>query len=460
MNKAIVLVAVAIVAAAGISAFALMSSDSGEVTPIVQEPIAEKPAIVEEEVSILDTKSFPAPTTIAQSMMAAQPAPNVTIGDDGKIYVLYQDTVNEETNIFLKTSTDNGKSFSTPVRVNLLDGNVALDGRVAPTIQLGDNGEVYVIWANSRHEPNMFMGNYRQLVFTQSFDDGKSFQPSIIIGAEELASGKYFQHMSIDSHGGIHMAWLDGPAKMNATGYMEKDESRDRGVRYTQSLDGGVTFETTKLIDANACPCCNVQTAADGEGNVYISWRKVFGSGDTQVRDMVVATSTDGGKTFSDPVKINDDGFQFKGCVHVGAPMAIDSTGTLHIVWYTGATDHQGMYYATSTDNGQNFSEPMPILTGDWVPPQRIYIAVDNDDIVWLTWEDATGLSANEKTWRYGDTKAMIYTAQIIDGELFKSDNPINVSDGKSPAIDSSNGLVSIIWTETDNSVKIVTNEN
>jgi hypothetical protein len=31
-------------------------------------------------------------------MKAAQPAPNVTIGDDGKIYVLYQDTVNEETN--------------------------------------------------------------------------------------------------------------------------------------------------------------------------------------------------------------------------------------------------------------------------------------------------------------------------------------------------------------------------
>ena len=97
MNKAIVLVAVAIVVAAGISAFALMSSDSGEVTPIVQEPIAEKPVIVEEEVSILDTNnSFPAPTTIAQSMMAAQPAPNVTIGDDGKIYVLYQDTVDEK----------------------------------------------------------------------------------------------------------------------------------------------------------------------------------------------------------------------------------------------------------------------------------------------------------------------------------------------------------------------------
>ena len=102
MNKVIVMVAIAVVAVVGISAFALMSSESGPLpAPVVQEPI-----ILEEEISILDTNSFSAPTTIAQSMKAAQPAPNVTIGDDGKIYVLYQDTVNEQTNIFLKTSTD------------------------------------------------------------------------------------------------------------------------------------------------------------------------------------------------------------------------------------------------------------------------------------------------------------------------------------------------------------------
>ena len=88
MNKVIAIAAVAIVAAIGISAFALMSSESGEVTINVQQPVTDKPEVVEEEVSILETKSFPAPTTIAQSMIAAQPAPNVTIGDDGKIYVL------------------------------------------------------------------------------------------------------------------------------------------------------------------------------------------------------------------------------------------------------------------------------------------------------------------------------------------------------------------------------------
>jgi len=54
----------------------------------------------------------------------------------------------------------------------------------------------------------------------------------------------------------------------------------------------------------------------------------------------------------------------------------------------------------------------------------------------------------------------MIYTAQIIDGELFKSNNPINVSGGKSPVIDSSNGLVSIVWADDDNSIKITTNND
>ena len=77
------MIAIAVVAAVGISAFALISENTGEVTPVVQEQV-----VFEEEISILDTTNpFSAPTTIAQSMKAAQPAPNVTIGDDGKIYV-------------------------------------------------------------------------------------------------------------------------------------------------------------------------------------------------------------------------------------------------------------------------------------------------------------------------------------------------------------------------------------
>ena len=59
------MVAIAVVAAVGISAFVLMYSESGPLpTPVVQEPV-----VLEEEISILDTTNpFSAPTTIALFM--------------------------------------------------------------------------------------------------------------------------------------------------------------------------------------------------------------------------------------------------------------------------------------------------------------------------------------------------------------------------------------------------------
>ena len=398
---------------------------------------------------------FTKPVNVMQSGPDSQPAPNVAINDSGKIFVIYSSTKNDVTNLYVKTSIDAGKIFSIPVRVNSIDGNVVLDGRVAPSITFGNDGQVYALWANSTPEPNLFMGVYRTLVFAQSVDGGKSFLPSIQITANELPSGKFFQNMVVSGDGTIHVAWLDSPAKNNGTGYLESDKSRASTVKYSQSVDGGKSFLTTLALDENPCPCCTVELAADVENNVYVSWRKVFGDGETQVRDMVVVSSSDSGKTFSSPVKISEDNFNFNGCVHVGAPMQVDSKGNLHVVWYTGKENAPGIYYATSTDHGQSFSLPIPMLTSDWVPPQRVYLAIDDRDTTWITWEDATDHSTNEKVWRYGDTKAMIYAAKITsDGVITKFDQSVTVEEGKSPAIASGNNLVSIVWAGVDNSIQ------
>ena len=416
-----------------------------------------------QEVSQISISStFSEPVKISQSVDEAQPAPNITISDDGKIYVLYQDSVVNEigTNLYLKTSTNNGKSFSEPIRVNSIEGNVALDGRVPPAISLGENNQVFVLWANQTEEPEMRMGVYRQLIFATSLDDGQTFPSSMQIKTD-LPAGKYFQDMMLSNDGTIHVAWLNGPSKLNEEGNLVKDKSRPRTLEYTQSTDGGKTFETTKSLMDNPCPCCNVQVAADDD-NVYVSWRAQFPNGEDKpaIRDMVIASSTDNGKTFSDPVRISEDNFEFDGCVHVGAPMEIDSKGNLHTVWYTGKEGAPGMYYSTSTDNGKTFSEPMKVLVSDWIPPQRIFLTIDDNDTVWVTWEDATGLSTNDRSWRYGDTQAMIWTAQIHDGELIRSETPINTNESKSlTAIESAQGIVSIVWTEKDNSIMYASNQ-
>ena len=76
MNKSLVLVVVTLVIAMGVSSFVLTSSNTDVFSSIIQEPV-----VLEEKISVLDTANpFSAPLTIAQSMKAAQPAPNVTIG--------------------------------------------------------------------------------------------------------------------------------------------------------------------------------------------------------------------------------------------------------------------------------------------------------------------------------------------------------------------------------------------
>ena len=443
----------AVCAVVGVSAaFLLISIDSS--TQILDN---------NQEVSQISiSNTFSEPVKISQSIDEAQPAPNIAISDDGKIYVLYQDSVVNEigTNLYLKTSTNNGKSFSEPIRVNSIEGNVALDGRVPPAISLGENNEVFVLWANQTEEPEMRMGVYRQLIFATSLDDGQTFLSSMQIKTD-LPAGKYFQDMMLSNDGIIHVAWLNGPSKLNEEGNLVKDRDRPRTLEYTQSTDGGKTFETTKSLMDDPCPCCNVQVVAD-DANVHVSWRAQFPNGEDKpaIRDMVIASSTDNGKTFSDPVRIAEDNFEFSGCVHVGAPMEIDSKGNLHTVWYTGKEGAPGMYYSTSTDNGKTFSEPIKVLVSDWIPPQRIFLTIDDNDTVWVTWEDATGLSTNDRTWRYGDTQAMIYTAYIHDGELTRSETPINTNESKSlTAIESAQGIVSIVWTEKDNSIMLASNQ-
>lgn len=403
----------------------------------------------------LSFSDFSMPVTVASEYPSG--APNVAIDrNSGKLYVVYIAKEQDGHNLYLKSSVDGGKSFSNVSRVNDIFGDVFLDGRVSPNVAVGPNGQVYVLWVKADPAPALFMGVIRTLVFAYSIDGGNTFSSPIVIAENEQISGKSFHSLTTSSDGKIYVGWLDSPAMINATGQIVPDDSRQSAVRFARSIDGGNSFEKSMEVDANPCPCCNVNILAESNDSVYVSWRKIFENSDgTTIRDMVVAHSADGGQTFSSPIKISNDDFLFDGCVHVGAPMSLDSKGNIHVVWYTGKPDAPGIFYAVSSDGANSFSNPKPILTGDWVPPLRVQLAVDNDDNAWITWEDATGLSADDKIWRYDKTQAMIYVAKVTsDGSIHRSSVPLNQVEAKSPAISSGNNLVSIVWAGTDETVQ------
>lgn len=496
ISAAVIAIVIAAVVAAATGSGLTQSNNTGS-SPQQQSDVKQ----VDSLQSAFEKLSSPIKVTSASAEGPAY-VPNVAIDPNkGTMYVAFiEQQANGTSNLYVKRSDDGGKTFASPVRVNDKPGDVFFDGRVPPSIKVGAKGEVYVLWVKGVPAPKLFMTVMRQPTFAVSTDGAKTFSPAVVIAENEPPADRSFYGLDASKDGKIYVGWLNFPVKKLDNGTIVSDDSAINTVRFTRSLDGGHTFEPSIAVDKDPCECCNVNLLAHGDNDVFISWRKKFevpsdqvpnssaisehsatamgngssggnmsmtmmkmdkktnNNGMTTVRDIVVARSIDGGKSFSEPNKVSNDNFAYDSCVHVGAPMAMDSKGRLHIVWYTGKEGSPGIYYAVSEDNGKTFGKPIPILTGDWVPPSRAQLVVDSKDNAWIAWEDTSGLSANSVHWKYEDTRALIFTAMITpDGQVFKASKPINPDDGKSPVIANGRDNLSIVWAGIDNEIRCST---
>lgn len=375
-----------------------------------------------------------------------------------EIYVTYIQTQNDTSNLFFTKSTNDSQNFTVPVRVNDKVGDVMWDGRVPPQIEVTDNGTIYTLWVSSKDAPG-FMYGFRTLKMSQSSDGGETFTSAVnVTNKDDAPQAKAFQTFDISNDGKIYVGSLNYDVQILDNGtIISTDEENGTQASISVSSDGGNTFNPSLTIDKFACECCNVNVLAGSNGeDVYASWRDKFPvlpntdpQVDPVIRDMVVAHSADSGITFNPPNKIANDSFVFGGCVHVGAPMVEDSKGTIHVVWYTGAEDHPGIYYAYSSDKAKSFSKPVVVLTGEWIPPLRSDISVDGNDNIWITWEDSFGLTALDENWKFENTSAIIHLGKIDNNTLVKFP-PVNTENGREPSIGTGNGLVAVLWNRDD----------
>ena len=96
-------------------------------------------------------------------------------------------------------------------------------------------------------------------------------------------------------------------------------------VYLTRSTDGGHTFAPNRRVSiGEVCPCCRTALVSGTDGSLYIAWRTVLPG---NIRDIVVARSTDGGATWSAARRVHADDWVFEACPHAGPALAVDSSG-------------------------------------------------------------------------------------------------------------------------------------
>jgi hypothetical protein len=197
--------------------------------------------------------------------------------------------------ILFSKSTDAGLTWTPAVRINKDAGDcIDSDNTVEGAVPaIGPNGEVYVSWAGPKG-----------IVFDRSLDKGNSWMP------EEI------------------------PVNPMPTGW---------------------DYKVPGIYRANGLPVtgCDLSNGPH-HGTIYVNWSdQRNGENDT---DIWLSKSTDGGDTWSSPIRVNDDG---PGNQQFFTWMTIDqTTGFLYFVFYDRRhykDESTDVFMAVSTDGGQTF---------------------------------------------------------------------------------------------------------
>ena len=139
-------------------------------------------------------------------------------------------------------------------------------------------------------------------------------------------------------------------------------------------------------LSKGVCYCCKTARAAGPDGMVVGAWRHVYPG---NVRDIAMTVSRDGGRTFSPPARVSQDGWAINGCPDDGPAVTVDPSGTIHVAWPTvipGAEPEGAIFYTASKD-GVAFTPRVRIPT-DTRRPAHPQIAVLRDGRVAVAWDE------------------------------------------------------------------------
>jgi hypothetical protein len=290
----------------------------------------------------------------------------------GGFYLVYVERRAGVSNVMLRRSA-NGKSFSDPVRVNDREGDAAVRNENPPKVTVSPEGHVYVCWANERAK---WKGDVR---FARSTDAGKTFSAAITLNSDAGGepTGHAFQSIAVGRGGRVYVAWIDERNKKAA----------DRGAEIwmSDSTDGGRTFSRDRKILSDVCECCRSNIQVDRAGRIFLSYRVVPASG-PMYRDIILARSDDGGRSFATTV-VSNDGWEINACPVAGPALAVDEAGRVTVIWFTGAEGRPGLYYAVSSDGGKRFSARR-LLDPDQKMGKRAQAAARPDGTLFVAWDD------------------------------------------------------------------------
>ncbi|MGH9184096.1 MAG: hypothetical protein ACRDZ9_09900 [Acidimicrobiales bacterium] len=284
--------------------------------------------------------------------------PDAAFGPDGTLYVLYvnlEGQGNVPTNLWLATSTDGGRTLSEPVRVA---GELTFQPRLA----VGDDGTVHVTWVQVDAVGLFRFVGPARVVAVRSTDRGQTFsEPATVSDAERERVGAASPVVGGD--GDLVVLYEDFKGDRRDFENLEGPPAEEPfALVVTRSDDGGRSFSAGVELESDVVATRRFlvflpefPSLAAGSGQtLYVAWA----DGRNGDEDVFLRRSDDGGGTWTDAVRVNDNPVG-DGTDQYLPKAAVAPDGRVDVLFYDRRRDPENVgtdaFLATSDDGGSSF---------------------------------------------------------------------------------------------------------
>jgi len=178
---------------------------------------------------------------------------------------------------------------------------------------------------------------------------------------------------------GLGLVWLDG-REMKAP-KPDEEPSGSMGLRAAVFDPQGAQVSET-LIDDRVCECCPTAAAVTSEGPI-VAFRD---RSQDEIRDIYVSRLVDG--RWSEPTAVHGDNWQINACP-VNGPALSASGRDVAVAWFTVAEDQGHVFVAFSSDAGRTFA--VPVRVDDVSALGRVDVELLPDRSAVVSWIEAAG---------------------------------------------------------------------
>jgi len=270
-----------------------------------------------------------------------------------------------------------------------------------PSVLRLSNGTLVADWMQASSE-EFEASNLR---LTYSKDDGKTWAKSFLPHHDGTITQHAFATLFERPDGTLGLVWLDGRLTV---------KDREKGpmtIRYG-AYDAQWKQTSDRALDAKVCDCCTTSVAMTTDGPIVVYRDRT----DNEVRDIYVTRNENG--VWTPGKAVHSDGWRIEACP-INGPAVSARGRDVVVAWFAAPNDQGRAYAAFSNDAGRTFGNPVRL--DDAASLGKVDIEMLDDGSAVATWVEFANQRSSfrlRRVERSGTKSAPITIAGATGGRI------------------------------------------